>query len=1140
LVSRFSLRQRHCRAKSSSFDECETKKIEDFFDEALKFNPDQRAAFVAGACAGDKDLQQQLEALLQSDAEASGFLPEQPLDSQTTSSPIIEKAGDQIGRYKLLQKLGEGGCGVVYMAEQEEPVRRRVALKVIKLGMDTKSVVARFEAERQALAMMDHSNIAKVLDAGASETGRPYFVMELVRGIKITEYCDKNNLSTRDRLDLFIQVCQAIQHAHQKGIIHRDIKPSNILVTLHDGVPVPKVIDFGIGKATEGRLTDSTLFTAFEQFIGTPAYMSPEQAEMSGLDIDTRSDIYSLGVLLYELLTGKTPFDAKELLASGLDEMRRTIREKEPARPSTRLSTMLEGELTFTAKQRQSDAPKLIHLLRGDLDWIVMKALEKYRTRRYETANGLAADLKRHLQNEPVVARPPSTAYRFQKLMRRNKLAFAAAAAIAVILILGIVTSTWQAVRATSAKRDAVKAQKNASEQRRDALEARDTLRRNLYASEMNIAYQGWQAGDAERPRALLTNQIPRTGEKDLRGWEWRYLWGRSRAHELKTLELGGGHVCGLASTPDGKIFAAHVDGTPLQLWDAESLQPLGTLSSDLSPNSDGFVVAFSPDGNRLLSTHYDARTVQLWNWRERRLLGRFTNHHEKVMTAVFTTDGQAVISTGGELFTTNRMGELKLWDASTFRELANFEPINFPVYRCDVSSDGRLVAAAGATPVVQVWDFRTRTLVARLAGHDRKSVGGVHLRFSPDGQLLATADTGGTVRLWNMGTNRNDWLHNEPVVLGSHGAPIYSLVFSADGQRLASCSRDHIARVWDIPNRKELAVLRGHAARVHYAAFIRDGKALATGGGDGKVRVWEMDSPSEDNVFARRARTGPTGFSADGRFLASGDGEDVAIWDLANTTVTHRIKGGSFAFSTNTIAVISPEMRLQMWSLDLDSLTQIADPCDAAAETNQWSAPAFSPRGDRFAAIARGDIHIWSVSGWKKLREIHAKPYRGVLFLPDGESVLAVEGESGITRWWQIGTGQCLGTFGSPSEAEPSISPDERFLATADDDVLRLWNVATGREIVPRFKTGLGQILSLAFSADGKTVAVGTFDGPILLWNVASGEQAGTLKGHVQYVGSLAFSPDGSTLVSNSWDNTIRLWKAPTWPQIDSGNFPR
>ncbi len=366
-----------------------------------------------------------------------------------------EKAGDRISRYKLLQQIGEGGFGVVYMAQQEEPVRRRVALKIIKLGMDTRQVVARFEAERQALALMDHPNVAKVLDGGATETGRPFFVMELVHGIKITEYCDQNSLSAPQRLELFMQVCRAIQHAHQKGIIHRDIKPSNILVALQDGVPVPKIIDFGIAKATQQELTEQTVFTQFGQFLGTPAYMSPEQAEMSGLDVDTRSDIYSLGVLLYELLTGKTPFDNQELLAAGLEEMRRRIREKEPARPSTRLNAMLKEELTTTAKRRHVEAPKLLKLVRGDLDWIVMKCLEKDRTRRYETANGLAMDLLRYLEQEPVVARPPSRLYRFQKLVRRNKVLFGAAAATGAALVVGLGIANWSLVREREAHRQA-------------------------------------------------------------------------------------------------------------------------------------------------------------------------------------------------------------------------------------------------------------------------------------------------------------------------------------------------------------------------------------------------------------------------------------------------------------------------------------------------------------------------------------------------------------------------------------------------------------------------------------------------------------------------------------------------------------
>ncbi len=462
------------------------------FSAALELPAAQRATYLGEACADDPALRLRVEALLRVHDEAIPFLeapppgmPDSPVGDAASnvtvrifSSPS-EKPGDSIGRYKLLQQIGEGGCGVVYMAQQDEPVRRRVALKVIKLGMDTKQVIARFEAERQALALMDHPNIAKVLDAGATDAGRPYFVMELVRGIKITQYCDENNLSTRERLNLFIEVCHAIQHAHQKGIIHRDIKPSNILVTVSDpGAPAcSKVIDFGIAKATTGQpLTDKTVFTAFEQFIGTPAYMSPEQAMMTTSDIDTRTDIYSLGVLLYELLTGKTPLDQKELLAAGLEEMRRTIREQEPARPSTRLSTMLEADLTTTAKHRHTDAPRLLHLLRGDLDWIVMKALEKERACRYETANGLAMDIQRHLNNEPVVARPPSSLYQFQKLVRRNKLAFAAVGAVLAALVIGLGISTWQFIEKSKGEREqsrlrqaAQQAQANEAELRRQA-----------------------------------------------------------------------------------------------------------------------------------------------------------------------------------------------------------------------------------------------------------------------------------------------------------------------------------------------------------------------------------------------------------------------------------------------------------------------------------------------------------------------------------------------------------------------------------------------------------------------------------------------------------------------------------------------
>jgi len=433
-------------------------------------DPEVRSQFLDRACAGDTRLRAAVEAMLRAQAGAESFfergreavnVPElaaqaaerlKPPAAEVEPEDLTDKQlGSRLGRYQLRQKIGEGGCGTVYLAEQETPVRRPVALKVIKLGMDTKSVIARFEAERQALAMMDHPNIARVLDAGATETGRPFFVMELVRGMRITEYCNEQNFDTKQRLKLFIKVCHAILHAHQKSVIHRDIKPSNILVTLHDGEAVPKVIDFGIAKATADRLTDNTLVTSAGQFVGTPAYMSPEQADNTGLDVDTRSDIYSLGVLLYELLTGRTPFDTKMLMESGVDAMRRTLREREPQLPSTMITSMRRTELTLTAGQRHSEPPKLISELKGDLDWIVMKALDKDRNRRYQTANGLAMDIQRYLDNEPVMARPPSQVYRLKKLVRRNKLTFIAGTAVTVALLLGLGLSTWLFLRERAA-----------------------------------------------------------------------------------------------------------------------------------------------------------------------------------------------------------------------------------------------------------------------------------------------------------------------------------------------------------------------------------------------------------------------------------------------------------------------------------------------------------------------------------------------------------------------------------------------------------------------------------------------------------------------------------------------------------------
>jgi serine/threonine protein kinase len=425
--------------------------IDTIFSTAIELDSTtERAAYIASACAGNERFRQRVEELIDAYFRAGDFLEpptsDMPADSWTSSA---ETAGKTIGRYKLLEQIGEGGFGVVFMAEQEDPVRRRVALKIIKLGMDTKQVVARFEAERQALAMMDHPNIAKVLDGGATDAGRPYFVMELVRGEPITNYCDESRLTTNERLKLFVAVCLAVQHAHQKGIIHRDLKPSNILVTMHDDHPVPKIIDFGIAKATQARLTEKTFFTEFRQMIGTPAYMSPEQAQVSGIDIDTRSDIYSLGVLLYELLSGSTPFGSQELLSAGYAEMQRMIREVDPPPPSTRLLSSHDS-MPSVAAQRRTEQAALAKSLRGDLDWIVMRCLEKDRMRRYETASSLAQDIERYLIDEPVEARRPTRLYRFRKFVRRNRIGVLAGSAIFGALLIGFIASSYFAASASS------------------------------------------------------------------------------------------------------------------------------------------------------------------------------------------------------------------------------------------------------------------------------------------------------------------------------------------------------------------------------------------------------------------------------------------------------------------------------------------------------------------------------------------------------------------------------------------------------------------------------------------------------------------------------------------------------------------
>jgi serine/threonine protein kinase len=487
----------------------------ELFLKALELrSPGERQEYLNGVCGADAALRAEVEALLQAGDRAGSFLESPARDRAATVEevPITEGPGTVIGPYQLLEQIGEGGFGAVFLAQQHEPMRRQVALKVLKPGMDSKQVVARFEAERQALALMDHPNIAQVHDGGATPSGRPYFVMELVKGVPLTNFCDQNHLTPRQRLGLFADVCRAVQHAHQKGVIHRDLKPSNVLVTLQDTMPVVKVIDFGIAKALGQELTDKTFFTSVAQMVGTPLYMSPEQAGMSDLDVDTRSDVYSLGVLLYELLTGTTPFDKERFQNAGYDEIRRIIREEEPARPSTRLSTLGPAAAMVSAN-RGSDPRALSRLFRGELDWVVMRALEKDRTRRYETASAFAADVLHYLNNEPVEACPPSAGYRLRKLVGRHQRILATAGAFALLLLVGVVVSTWQAVRATAAEQRAVAERKQAQAEAAKFKAVVDFLREDVFLAKRDGLFPVQY-----RDRALTVRELLHQAEKGIPG----------------------------------------------------------------------------------------------------------------------------------------------------------------------------------------------------------------------------------------------------------------------------------------------------------------------------------------------------------------------------------------------------------------------------------------------------------------------------------------------------------------------------------------------------------------------------------------------------------------------------------------------
>jgi len=1067
------------------------KRLEQVLAEAAaRADPTERAAYLAQACGEDRELRAEAERLLAANQQAGDFLetPVKPAPSEIahagatdTQAPLepgfsTEGPGARIGRYKLLQEIGEGAFGVVYMAEQLEPVQRQVALKIIKAGMDTREVVARFEAERQALALMDHPNIAQVFDGGVTETGRPYFVMELVRGIAITDFCDQRNLATAERLQLFIQVCHAVQHAHQKGIIHRDLKPSNILVTLIDGKPVPKVIDFGVAKALGRKLTDKTLFTGFLHMVGTPAYMSPEQADLSGVDIDTRSDIYALGVLLYELLTGVTPFDAEALRNAALDEIRRLIRETEPPKPSTRISRLDEAKRTTVAKQRQAEPAALSRLVRGDLDWIVMKCLEKERGRRYETANALAQDVEHHLNLEPVSAAAPSTLYRAGKFVHRHKTGLAMATALVLLLAAGAAVSAWQAVRATRAERlqsqlrqRAEAEQERANTHARQATKEKEVARFNLYVAQIGLVQQELANGQFGLGLSLLEGQRPKEGEEDLRGFEWYYLWRQCHRGLLATLRGSGQHAQALAFSPSGTaLVSADSDGTirSCRLSGAMEQEFLGKVRTGMR------CIEFSRDA-RLSAWGGTNGTIVVWDVGTRTESANIAAHKASILSLAFSPDSRWLASGG-------RDGWVRVWNAHTGEAAGPAWEHPGLSSALAFSADSKLLAASDYG-TIKVYELATGRLRQTLAGH-RWWIR--CLAFFPDGKALVSGGNNETLKFWDLTTGQE-----KPAMERASNMNLEKLTLSPDGTRLALGHGDGTLEVWDLTSGQTRRY--GHSGRVAALAFSPDGSRLASGSLDRTIKVWDPRAPVD---------------------LPPGKQQQKRVWRMA----------------------FSPDGKLVAWTTDLGPTTvaEVATGQVLATIYGTGLMTGFSSDGKTVASGAANGVGLWNVATWQPRAafEGHSEWVIAVAFSPDGRS-MASGSKDGTVILWDIASGRKRAVLdGHPSKWVWSLafSPDGACLASAGGDdggcgegEAVLWEAASGqkRALLP------GGVTCVAFSRDGETLASGMVGGSVALWDPITCRKKAEMSGHVGLAWAMAFSPDGKTLFSGNDEGSVTLW---------------
>ena len=1058
-----------------------------------------------------------------------------PEDANATldKPPVIEGPGTRIGRYELLELIGEGGMGLVYLAEQREPVKRRVALKIIKPGMDSKQVIARFEAERQTLAVLDHPNIAQVFDAGATETGRPYFVMEHVRGLSITKYCDGRKSSIEERLGLFKQVCEGVHHAHQKGIIHRDIKPSNILVSVHGDRAVPKIIDFGIAKAITQPLTDKTVFTYQGQLLGTPEYMSPEQVDLATQDIDTRSDIYSLGVLLYELLAGVLPFDRESFKRLGFAEIQRTIQEEEPSTPSTKLTSLGE-KAKVIAERRRTQFLTLARCLHRELEWIPMKAIRKDRARRYRSASELADDIQNYLNGAPLIAGPESSAYRVRKFVRKHAGSVATVALVTLAIVLGLVASVVMGCRAEQARQKEVSARKHVeqalaraeraeelAQQERELTEEQRTLaeqraedyRRLLYFNRIALAQFAYRDNDIARVHELL-EACP----EDLRSWEWNRLNHISDQSHM-TLRGQSSYVWSVAFSPNGQRIASSGEDNTIKVWDAATGMEVMTISGHRSPIRS---VVFSPDGKEIVSGSSD-KAIKVWDG----ATGdeRMTLHgHENVVESVsFSPAGRRIFS--------RSRNSIKVWDAATGHELTTFHGHVDGIFSMALSPDGERIVSDGWDGAVKVWDAVTGDELKTLNGHE----GNVYsVAFSPDGKRIVSGSHDKTVRVWDAVTGA------EMMTLRGHEGYVHCVALSPDGKQIISGSMDNTARVWDATTGVEVMTLRGHSDRIQSVAFSVDGRRIISASFDGTVKLWDATIDREVTTLHADKHVCSVAVSPDGRWIGS-VGKTVRLWDVASAAEVMTLGGrnnssdslwmpvASIAVSPDAKHIISSswDNNIKVWDVKTgDELMTLCGHQDKVCSL------AVALDGGHIASGSFDNtVRVWDAANGDEVMTLrgHNDYVHAVAFSPDGQRIVSGSQDKAV-RVWDMETGEELMILYGHAAGVSSVafSPTgEHFVSGSGDKMIKMWDVNTGTELMT-LRGHQDGVTCVAFSPDGRRIASGSFyAGEIKIWDAQTGVEVMNLSGNDPWLKSIRFSPDGDYLVSCGMNQPIRLWES-------------